>query len=205
MAHRLQQRREIADQSIEYQSPSISVAETQIPVICEVMRTLTVRFLVAALFLAGAAVAFANPFKSRIITGTDSALVITVPDDHFMKITNFTQEGGTERAVVTVKLGGESPGKTDVLSATRIDLSTGANSQNLPEIGNRVIIAGPAEVSVQPVVGAKLFITYRKERDEGNQGGGGGGGGTPTPFPIFSPTPGVTPTPSATPFIFPTP
>jgi len=169
------------------------------------MRTLTVRFLVAALFLGAAAVAFANPFKSRIITGTDSTLVITVPDDHFMKITNFTQEGGTERAVVTVKLGGESPGKTDVLSATRIDLSTGANSQNLPEIGNRVIIAGPAEVSVQPVVGAKLFITYRKERDEGNQGGGGGGGGTPTPFPIFSPTPGVTPTPSATPFIFPTP
>jgi len=169
------------------------------------MRTLTVRFLVAALFLGAASVAFANPFKSRIITGTDSTLVITVPDDHFMKITNFTQEGGTERAVVTVKLGGESPGKTDVLSATRIDLSTGANSQNLPEIGNRVIIAGPAEVSVQPVVGAKLFITYRKERDEGNQGGGGGGGGTPTPFPIFSPTPGVTPTPSATPFIFPTP
>jgi hypothetical protein len=169
------------------------------------MKMFTVRFFVAALFLAAAAVGFANPFKSRIITGNDSTLVIEVPDDHFMKITNFTQEGGTERAVVTVKLGGESPGKTDVLSATRIDLSTGANSQNLPEVGNRVIIAGPAEVSVQPVVGAKLFITYRKERDEGNQGGGGGGGGTPTPFPIFSPTPGVTVTPTATPFIFPTP
>jgi hypothetical protein len=167
------------------------------------MKMFTVRFFVAALFLAAAAVGFANPFKSRIITGNDSTLVIEVPDDHFMKITNFTQEGGTERAVVTVKLGGESPGKTDVLSATRIDLSTGANSQNLPEVGNRVIIAGPAEVSVQPVVGAKLFITYRKERDEGNQGGGGGG--TPTPFPIFSPTPGVTVTPTATPFIFPTP
>jgi hypothetical protein len=169
------------------------------------MKMFTVRFFVAALFLAAAAVGFANPFKSRIITGNDSTLVIEVPDDHFMKITNFTQEGGTERAVVTVKLGGESPGKTDVLSATRIDLSTGANSQNLPEVGNRVIIAGPAEVSVQPVVGAKLFITYRKERDEGNQGGGGGAGGTPTPFPIFSPTPGVTVTPTATPFIFPTP
>jgi len=165
---------------------------------------LAVRFFVAVFFLAAVAVAFANPFKSRIITGNDSTLVITVPDDHFMKITNFTQEGGTERAVVTVKLGGESPGKTDVLSATRIDLSTGANSQNLPEVGNRVIIAGPAEVSVQPVVGAKLFITYRKERDEGTQGAGGGGA-SPTAIPIFSPTPGVTPTPSATPFIFPTP
>jgi hypothetical protein len=168
------------------------------------MRTLTVRFLVAALFLGAAAVAFANPFKSKIITGNDSTLVITVPDDHFMKITNFTQEGGTERAVVTVKLGGESPGKTDVLAATRIDLSTGAMSQNLPEVGNRVIIAGPAEVSVQPVIGAKLFISYRKERDQGS-GGGGGGGASPTAIPIFSATPGVTPTPTASPFIFLTP
>ena len=170
------------------------------------MRTLTVRFFVAAVFLAAAAFAVANPFRSKIITGNDSTLVITVPEDHFLKITNFTQDGGTERAVVTVKLGGESPGRTDVLTATRTDLSAGVNSQNAPEIGNRVIIAGPAEVSVQPVVGAKLFISYRKERDEGSSGGsGGGGGGSPTPIPIFSPTPGVTPTPTATPFIFPTP
>jgi hypothetical protein len=168
------------------------------------MKMPTVRFLVAAVFFAAAAVAVANPFKSKIITGNDSTLVITVPEDHFLKITNFTQEGGTERAVVTVKLGGESPGRTDVLTATRTDLSAGVNSQNAPEVGNRVIIAGPAEVSVQPVVGAKLFISYRKERDEGS-GGGGGGGASPTAIPIFSPTPGVTPTPTATPFIFPTP
>jgi hypothetical protein len=153
------------------------------------MRTLTVRFLVAALFLGAAAVAFANPFKSKIITGNDSTLVITVPDDHFLKITNFTQEGGAERAVVTVKLGGESPGKTNVLSATLIDLGTGVVLA--PEVGNRVIIAGPAEVSVQPVVGAKLFITYRKERDEGS--GGGGGGASPTAIPTVSPTPSGTP------------
>ena len=168
------------------------------------MKMPTVRFLVAAVFFAAAAVAVANPFKSKIITGNDSTLVITVPEDHFLKITNFTQEGGTERAVVTVKLGGESPGRTDVLTATRTDLSAGVNSQNAPEIGNRVIIAGPAEVSVQPVVGAKLFISYRKERDEGS-GGGGGGGASPTAIPIFSPTPGVTPTPRGTVFPFPTP
>ena len=162
------------------------------------MRTLTVRFFVAAVFLAAAAVAVANPFRSKIITGNDSTLVITVPEDHFLKITNFTQEGGTERAVVTVKLGGESPGRTDVLTATRTDLSAGVNSQNAPEIGNRVIIAGPAEVSVQPVVGAKLFISYRKERDEGS-GGGGGGGASPTAIPIFSPTPTPTASPTCTP------
>jgi hypothetical protein len=170
------------------------------------MKTFTVRFFVAALFLGIAAVAFANPFKSKIISSNDSMLEITVPGDHFMKITNFTQDGGTDRGVVEVVLPGDLPngGSTNVLIATRIDSSTGANSQNAPEIGNRVTIAGPAIVKIKPVLGAKLFITYKKERDEGS-GGGGGGGGSPTAIPVFSPTPGVTVTPTATPFIFPTP
>src|SRR5215472_4266968 len=101
------------------------------------MRTLTARFFVAALFLTAAAVAFANPFKSKIIQGNDSLLEITVPSDHFMKITNFTQDGGTDRAVVQVTLSSdtENGGTTNVLTATRIDFSTGANAQNAPEIG----------------------------------------------------------------------
>ena len=146
--------------------------------------------------LAAAAVAFANPFKSKIISGNDSVLEITVPGDHFMKITNFTQDGGTDRAVVEVILPGdtENGGTTNVLTATRIDFSTGSNAQNAPEIGNRVTIAGPAIVRIRPVVGAKLFITYKKERDEGSGGGGGGGGGSPTAIPIFSPTPTASPT-----------
>ena len=85
------------------------------------MKTVTVRFFVAALFFAAAAIAFANPFKSKIVTGNDSTLAITVPGDHFLKITNFTQEGGTERGVIEVTLSGENGGRTDVLSATRID------------------------------------------------------------------------------------
>ena len=169
------------------------------------MRTLTLRFFLAAFFLAAAAVGFANPFKSKIIASSDSVLEITVPGDHFMKITNFTQDGGTDRGVVQVSLPGdtENGGATVVLTAARIDFSTGSNAQNAPEIDNRVTIAGPAIVRINPVVGAKLFITYRKERDEGSGGGGGGGGGggTPTPLPSFSPTP----TPTPTPFIFPTP
>ena len=163
------------------------------------MRTLTMRFFVAAFFLAAAAVGFANPFKSKIISSNDSVLEITVPGDHFMKITNFTQDGGTDRAVVEVILPGdtENGGSTNVLTATRIDFSTGSNAQNAPEIGNRVTIAGPAIVKIRPVVGAKLFITYRKERDEGS--GGGGGGASPTAIPIFSPTPTPTASPTCTP------
>ena len=167
------------------------------------MKMLAMRCLVALSLLIAAAVAFANPFKSKIISSDDPVLEITVPGDHFMKITNFTQDGGTDRAVVEVVLPGdtENGGSTNVLTATRIDFSTGANAQNAPEIGNRVTIAGPAIVKITPIVGAKLFITYKKERDEGSGGGGGGGGASPTVIPIFSPTPGVTPTPT----IFPVP
>ena len=160
---------------------------------------LAVRCLLALTLFGAATVALANPFKSKIITGTDSTLTISVPDDHFLKITNFTQEGGTDRAVVEVTLSGsdtEDVGTANVLAATRIDLSTGANSQNFPEITNRVVITGPATVKVRPVTGATLFISYKKEL---NVGEGGGGGGT-TPVPIFSPTPiFISPTPTATP------
>jgi len=147
---------------------------------------------------AAATVAVANTFQNKIITGSDSALAITVPDDHFLKITNFTQAGGTDRGVVAVTLTGEDGGSASVLSATRIDLSTGSNSQNFPEIDNRVIITGPANVTVQPVAGATLFITYRKDLNEGAEGGGGATPIPITPVPILSPTPGVTPTPTAT-------
>ena len=168
---------------------------------------LAARCLIAFTLLAAATVAFANPFKSKIISSEDSILEITVPGDHFMKITNFTQDGGTDRGVVEVTLPGDSEngGTTNVLTSTRIDFSTGSNALNYPEIGNRVVIAGPAVVKVRPIVGAKLFITYKKERDEGSGGGTGGASGTPSPIPIFSPTPGVTPSPTINPFISPTP
>ena len=168
------------------------------------MKRFAVRSLVVLTFFAAATLAVANPFKSKIITGTDSTLVISVPDDHFLKITNFTQEGGTDRGVVEVTLSGdtENVGTTDVLAAARIDLSTGANAQNLPEFANRVVITGPATVKVRPITGATLFISYKKEL---NIGEGGGGGGV-SPIPIFvSPTPGVTPIPTPTAFPFPTP
>jgi len=155
------------------------------------------RCLIAVVMLAAASFAFAHPFKSKIIT--TSPLMITVADDQRLNIKNFSQEGGTDRGVVSVTFTGENGGTANVLTAIRIDFSTGINSQNFPEIGNKVTIAGPAEVMVSPVTGAMLFITYRKE---GNEGGGGGGifvfaSPTPAPtiFPIATPTPTATPTP----------
>lgn len=147
------------------------------------------RWLIALFILNGGFV-FGGGFKSKVII--TSPLTITVPDDRFLKITNFTQQGGTERGVVGVNLSGDAGGSANVLAATRIDLSTGINSQAFPEINNSVVIAGPAEVRIAPVMGATLLITYKKEPN--------GAEATPTPIPIISPTPAGTATPSATPF-----
>jgi hypothetical protein len=146
--------------------------------------------LSVAFFILNTGFVFAGGFETKVVT--NSPLTITVPDDRFVKITNFTQEGGTERAVVRVNLSGDSSGAADVLTAVRIDLSTAANSQNFPEINNKVIIAGPADVRVAPVPGATLVITYKKESNEGS--------GEETPPIIISPTPGGSVTPTVSPF-----
>jgi hypothetical protein len=146
------------------------------------------RWLVA-FFLLNAGFVFAGGFKSKIITS--SPLTITVPGDRSLKVTNFTQEGGTERGVVSVNLSGDAGGSANVLTATRIDLSTGINSQTFPEINNRVVIAGPAEVRVSPVPGATLLITYKKEPNEGGEE-------TTTPAPTINPSPAGTPTTTPT-------
>src|SRR5437762_9639728 len=128
------------------------------------MKMLLGRCWVAFFLLSATSSVFAGEFKSKVITS--SPLVITVPDNHFLKVTNFTQEGGVDRGVLRVTLNSETETgqAANVLTASRIDLSTGA--QNPPEAVNRVIIAGPAHVRVQPIAGATLFITYRKEPKE---------------------------------------
>jgi cell division septation protein DedD len=144
-------------------------------------------------------------FKSKIIT--TSQLNIAVPEDRFLKIINFIQDGGIQRAVIRVPLVGNAGEIADVLTATRIDSSTGINSQNLPEVGNEVIIAGPTEVKVPPIVDATLFITYKRESNEGGEGTtptvtvSSTPAGTPEPSasPTSTPTPAVTPTPTPTP------
>ena len=119
------------------------------------------RWLVA-FFLLNAGFVFAGGFKSKIITS--SPLTITVPEDRFLKITNFTQEGGTERGVVLVNLTGDAGGIANVLTATRIDLSAGINSQTFPEINNRVVIAGPAEVTVSPYPAPPFLSLIKKSQ-----------------------------------------
>src|SRR6266404_9446380 len=151
------------------------------------MKILFGRSLVACVLLGATSFVFAGGFKSRIITS--SPLMITVSDEQSLRVRNFTQQGGVDRGVVTVTLNDQS---TNVLTASRTDTSSLSTS---PETMNQVVIAGPAEVTIAPVAGATLFITYRKEANEG----GGGGSNivfiSPTP-PFISPTPGASPTPT---------
>ena len=157
------------------------------------MKILLGRCTVAFCILGATTFVFAGEFKSKVITS--SPLVITVPDNHFLKVTNFTQEGGVDRGVLTVTLTDETGGTANVLAATRIDLSTGTDSQNPPESINRVIIAGPAQATVVPVVGATLFISYRKEPNEGTPSSTTVVVVSPTPTPAATPTATPTPTP----------
>jgi len=149
------------------------------------MKILFGRSLVACVLLGATSFVFAGGFKSRIITS--SPLMITVSDEQSLRVRNFTQQGGVDRGVVTVTLNDQS---ANVLTASRIDTSSLSTSQ---ETLNQVVIAGPAEVTIAPVVGATLFITYRKEANEGR-------GSLPadvTPTPTV--TPAATATPTATP------
>src|SRR5438552_16750657 len=95
-----------------------------------------------AFFLLNAGFVFAGGFKSNIIT--TSQLTIPVPEDRFLKITNFTQEGGTDRGVVSVNLSGDAGGAPNAVSANRIEASTCINSPNVTELAERVAVATTA-------------------------------------------------------------
>src|ERR1700730_9096577 len=137
--------------------------------------------------------AFADAFTSDIITPTSSPLTISVPDQHFLRIRNFTQEGGSQRGVVSVNSNGQT---SNVLTATMIfaNGSSTPTSSIPPEIIEPVVIAGPAEVTVAPVPGATLLSTYRQRVQPTSLT-------SPTPTPALTPTatPTATPTPTPTP------
>lgn len=147
------------------------------------------------LVILAAAFAVAGQFHSVIITA--STLSLTVADDHFLRIWNFTQEGGAQRGVVSVTT---DSGTANVLAATAVDSTSAPGSSTLEPV-NHVVIAGPAQVTIAPVSGATLFVTYRKEPDEERASPAPTATVTPTitPIPTVTPTPTLTPTPTPTP------
>src|SRR5438034_4967583 len=101
----------------------------------QTMKILFGRYLVACVMLGITTFVFAGEFKSRIITS--SPLMITIPDNHFLKVSNFTQEGGVDRGVLTVTLNDQSDqtgqtGQTaNVLTASRIDTRSEEHTSEL--------------------------------------------------------------------------
>jgi hypothetical protein len=138
--------------------------------------------LVIASVWAVAPFVMAGDFRSVMIKPKSDSLILDVPDVQFLTIRNFTQEGGSQRGVVTVTVNGET---SNVLTAALIDQGPSVP----PEFMKKVVIPGPAEITVAPVAGATLFVTYRRNLQSRSP--------TPTPTPV--PTATLTPTPTPTP------
>ena len=149
------------------------------------MRNSFVRFFVVIVLCGVATNLLAGPFRSQIIPqGTQ--IDITVPDGVFLHVRNFTQEGGTDRGVVTVTITGQTTSAV-VLAATVIAVQSTAGTAGptgtatptptptptpIPvpaasalEPINTVFIAGPATVTVSAPSDATAFITYKKEKE----------------------------------------
>lgn len=117
-------------------------------------RSLTVVFLCASALLA-----VGNDFKSEILPMGGSKL-LSVPDNHFLVIRNFTQEGGTTRGIVTVT--DNNAQIANVLAATIIDPATATPV----EVVNSIVIAGPSAVTVTCGTGAThCFVSYRRDSE----------------------------------------
>lgn len=155
------------------------------------MKSRTASLLIAA-FCAVVSPVIAGEFNSVIITPTSSPLTLDVPDEHFLRVRNFTQEGGgNQRGVVTVTANGQTE---NVLAAALIDQGPAPSPEGstVPlESIKKVVIAGPAQVTVAPVAGATLFITYIRGAEPADA--------TPTPTSTPTATPASTPTPTPSP------
>lgn len=153
--------------------------------------------LLIAFVCAVAPLVFAGEFNSKVITSGEDALVLSVPAEHFLRIRTFTQEGGSRRGVVAVTANRQT---TNVLTASLVGQGSSPNppaASDAPEFMKRAVIAGPAEVTVAPVSGATLFITYIRQVNPPDP--------TPMPTPTATATPTATPTPTPTPTATPTP
>jgi hypothetical protein len=139
------------------------------------------------------AVSLASEFKSAVVT--TSTLTIVVPDKHFLLIRNFTQEGNSSpRGVVVVSFATPAPTATPTPSGTptpppsptptptptptpppqTVLTATIIDPASPPGFIKPVTVSGPVTLTVAPVPGAKLFITYRKFSE-------------PTPTPTATP------------------
>lgn len=122
-----------------------------------IMKTSMRYCLASLLILAAVGLTVADDFKS-ITFDTASSQTIRIHGDQFMLIRNFTQEGGSDRGVISVNELRTNQTAT-VLTAAILDPSSPT-----VEVINTVIIAGPADVTFTCGSDAtgNCFVSYKK-------------------------------------------
>ncbi|MFN2475312.1 MAG: hypothetical protein ABR526_03105, partial [Chthoniobacterales bacterium] len=92
-------------------------------------------------------------FVSEIVRPSDQPLVIEVKKDRYVRILNFTQEGGTIDARGSVSVAKATGAAANVLAASFVGSEV--------ETQKDLLLAGPAKISVAPVAGGNLYLAYR--------------------------------------------
>ncbi|HME89439.1 MAG TPA: hypothetical protein VKE30_09540 [Chthoniobacterales bacterium] len=151
---------------------------------------------------ATAALIVAGDIKTVVIT--NSTFNLDIPDHHFLRIYNFTQEGGITRGVVIAATGTSTATPTPTPTSTATPTATPTptptpppravltasiiDPSSPPEFIKPITVPGPAHITVEPVSEATLVLTYQKIFEP-----------TPTPTPSsVAPTATATPTPTPT-------
>jgi hypothetical protein len=122
------------------------------------MKSALVRSLIAVLFCVCVRLTLAGDFHSAVISTGASLPDITVADQHFIRIRNFTQDNNGTRGTVTVKLG--TSGAPVVVLVAAAQTTSAA-----PEAVNSIVIAGPATITIKASLTGNTFVTYIKEKD----------------------------------------
>jgi hypothetical protein len=91
-------------------------------------------------------------FVTKVIHDTDTAFQLNLNSKHWIKITNFVQQGGTQFASVAVYQGAAgSPGVTLLLASDPTTTHTPHDD---------VFVTGPSIIYIAPIPGATVMLTY---------------------------------------------
>jgi hypothetical protein len=125
------------------------------------MKSVIVRSLIAVLFCVCVRFTLAGDFHSVVVPSA-TPLAITIPDQHFIRIRNFTQDVAfPPRGTVSVKLG---TGAIPINVMTASFVNPNATVTQIEPI-NSVVIAGPATVTITAAAGTNTVVTYIKQHD----------------------------------------
>jgi hypothetical protein len=102
------------------------------------------------------------PFNTAIIAPSDPPLSITVKENRFIRIVNFLQDVQTFGDDALQPL---AAGKLQLTSGGRTVSVLTATFATQSEVQKDLFFSGPATITVAPIAGAHLILTYRTGKD----------------------------------------